>query len=91
VVTKLHGALRREISIQGRAYVVALDATGIKLTLKGHRKGQEISWTDFVSGDAALAAALSASLAQANDESVPAPRVRGKAAKQKTSARRHSR
>ena len=73
MVTRLHGALRREISVKGRAYVVALDDAGIKLTLKGHRKGQEVSWNDLVSGDAALAVALNASLAQANDEPAPAP------------------
>jgi hypothetical protein len=68
VVTRLHGLLKREVTIKGRAYVVALDDDGIKLTLKGRRKGQQVQWDDLVSGDAALAVALSASLAQANDE-----------------------
>jgi hypothetical protein len=34
------------------------------VTLKGKRKGQELRWEDFVSGDAALAVALNASLRQ---------------------------
>lgn len=80
MVTKLDSALRREISVKGQAYVVALDDQGIRLTLKGHRKGQALSWNDLVSGDAALAVALNASLAQANDEppvpARPAPKKR---------------
>jgi hypothetical protein len=67
MVTKLHDVLKREISIKGRAYVVALDEQGIKLTLKGRRNGQQVLWEDFVNGDAALAAALTASLARSND------------------------
>jgi hypothetical protein len=67
MVTKLHGLLKREVAIKGQAYVVALDNTGIKLTLKGRRLGQELKWEDFASGDAALSTALSASLARSND------------------------
>ena len=48
MVTRLHGALRRELDIKGRAYVVTLDNDGIRLTLKGHRKGQELSWNDVL-------------------------------------------
>jgi hypothetical protein len=71
MVTKLHGLLRRELTIKGRAYVVALDESGLKLTLKGRRLGQQLKWEDLASGDAALATALNASLAHAND--LPAP------------------
>jgi hypothetical protein len=68
MVTKLDRTLRREIPIKGRAYVLTIDDRGLKLTLKGHRKGQELAWADFVSGEAAFAMALNASLSQANDE-----------------------
>jgi hypothetical protein len=34
----------------------------LKLAEKGHRRGVELSWKDLVSGDAALATALKASL-----------------------------
>jgi hypothetical protein len=34
----------------------------MKLVPKGRRKGHEIAWKDLVSGDAALATALNASL-----------------------------
>jgi hypothetical protein len=85
MVTKLQGLLKRELAIKGRAYVVAIDESGIKLTLKGHRLGQELKWVDFVSGDAALAIALNASLARGNDAdraSAPTPsRKRGKSKK----------
>jgi gluconolactonase len=36
---------------------------GLKLTQKGRRKGQELGWEDLISGQAALAVALNASLA----------------------------
>jgi hypothetical protein len=78
MVTKLHDVLKREISIKGRPYVVALDDNGIKLTVKGRRNGQQVRWDDFVNGDAALAVALSASLAKANDEMPKRRRVRAK-------------
>jgi hypothetical protein len=35
---------------------------GLKLTLKGRRKGQELKWVDLISGEAALAVALNASV-----------------------------
>jgi len=35
-----------------------------ELTAKGKRKGVELAWADLVSGQAALAAALNASLVQ---------------------------
>ncbi len=75
MVTKLDRPLRREVTIRKRAYIVTLDVAGLKLTLKGHRKGQELKWDDWVSGEAALAVALNASLAQAND-AAPPPRGR---------------
>ena len=38
---------------------------GLKLVPKGRRKGYELAWQDLVSGQAALATALNASLEQA--------------------------
>jgi hypothetical protein len=61
-MTPLSKPLKRELSIKGRAFVVTLSPEGIALTLKGKRKGQELRWEDLVSGDAALATALNASL-----------------------------
>ena len=62
MTTKLDGPLRREIDIKGQAYTLTVDPDGLKLVPKGKRKGLELLWTDLVSGDAALATALQASL-----------------------------
>ena len=61
MTTPLTKPLKRELQIQGRPFVVTLSAEGIKLTVKGKRKGQELRWEDLVSGEAALAVALNAS------------------------------
>ena len=62
MTTTLDKPLRREIDVEGQAYTVMLDAQGIKITCKAHRKGVELKWTDLISGDAAVAAALNASV-----------------------------
>jgi hypothetical protein len=62
MVTRLEKPLRREIDIDGEAYVLTISNDGLKLVRKGKRKGQELAWKDLVSGQAALAAALNASL-----------------------------
>jgi len=62
VTTKLEKTLKREIQIKGEPYIVAISPEGLKLTQKGKRKGQELQWQDLVSGDAAMAVALNASL-----------------------------
>ena len=64
MATKLDKTLKREISIGGTPYVVALSPEGLKLVVKGRRKGLELAWKDLTSGDAALATALNASLAE---------------------------
>lgn len=62
MTTRLDKPLRRELELEGRLYTLTIDADGLKLVEKGHRKGHELRWQDIVNGDAALAAALSASL-----------------------------
>jgi hypothetical protein len=62
MATKLEKSLKREIEIKGNAYMLTIDPDGLKLVEKGRRKGLELAWKDIVSGDAALAAALNASL-----------------------------
>jgi len=61
-MTKLDKPLKRELEIKGAAHVLTVDQGGLKLTKKGRRKGIEIAWKDLVSGDAAMAAALNASV-----------------------------
>ena len=63
MTTRLDKPLRREIEIDDKVYTLTLDPDGLKLVEKGRRKGDELGWRDIVSGDAALSAALSASLA----------------------------
>jgi hypothetical protein len=62
MATKLDKSLKREIEIEGKPYMLTITPEGLKLVPKGKRKGQEIAWSALVSGEAALAAALNASL-----------------------------
>ena len=62
MATKLDRPLKRELSIEGKPYMLTITPDGFKLVPKGRRKGQEIAWRDLVGGEAALAAALNASL-----------------------------
>jgi hypothetical protein len=62
VTTRLDGVLKRELSIGRDAYTLTLSEEGFTLALKGRRKGLDVRWADLVSGEAALAAALNASL-----------------------------
>lgn len=64
MATKLDKTVKRELDIGGEAWILAIDPLGLKLTRKGKRKGIELAWKDLVSGDAALATALNASLEQ---------------------------
>jgi hypothetical protein len=64
MATKLDKPLKRELDIDGDAYTLTITPEGLKLVLKGKRKGQELAWKDLVSGEAALAVALNASLKQ---------------------------
>ena len=62
MATKLEKPLKREVEIEGKPYMLTISPQGMKLVPKGRRKGHEIAWKDLVSGDAALATALNASL-----------------------------
>jgi hypothetical protein len=61
-MTKLDKPLKRELRLKRDAYVLTIDPDGFRLTKKGRRKGVAIAWKDLVSGDAAMTAALNASL-----------------------------
>jgi hypothetical protein len=62
MTTKLDGALKRELLIGRDTYTLTLSAEGFTLAIKGRRKGLDIRWAELVSGEAALATALNASL-----------------------------
>ena len=70
MTTKLRGPLKREVAVGGAVYTLTVTPDGLKLVLKGRRKGYELSWHALVTGDAALATALNASLEHVRD--VPA-------------------
>ena len=62
MATKLEKALKREVQIGETAYMLTIDPQGLKLVVKGKRNGLELTWQSLVSGEAALAAGLNASL-----------------------------
>jgi len=49
MATKLDKTLKREIDIDGAAYMVAISPEGVKLTQKGFRKGPEMTWKQILS------------------------------------------
>jgi len=61
-MTPLDKPLRRELQIGEQSYTLTIDPDGLKLVEKGRRKGLALRWEELVSGDAALASALQASL-----------------------------
>ena len=57
-----HGAVETRY-MEGADYTVALEPQGMRLVAKGKRRPQvELLWSDLLSGEAALAVALNASL-----------------------------
>lgn len=62
MTTRLDGALRRELTIKGEPYTLTIEPAGFKLVAKGRRKGFELTWESLISGEAALATALNASI-----------------------------
>ena len=68
MTTLLDKTLRRKVRIQDRAYIVAISPLTLKLMPKGKRKGLELNWEALVNSDAALAAALNASVGKLSAE-----------------------
>jgi len=62
MTTKLNSPLKRELTIRGEPYTLTTSPEGLNLVPKGRRKGYRLSWDALVSGDAALATALAASV-----------------------------
>jgi hypothetical protein len=48
MATKLEKTLKREIEIDGQAYMVTISPEGVKLTQKGFRKGPELTWRQIL-------------------------------------------
>ena len=64
MTTKLEKELKREIDVDGKQYTVTISPGGLKIAEKGHRKGQELTWTQVLSGEVALAGDLAKSVEQ---------------------------
>jgi hypothetical protein len=62
MTTALDRPIKRELELDGTRYTITISPDGIKVTEKGKRKGQEITWRDIISGDAALRRDLSLSV-----------------------------
>ncbi len=62
MTTRLAKPMKREIEIDGKLYTVTLTPEAVKITPKGARTGQEISWRDLLSGATALRRDLNISL-----------------------------
>ena len=53
MTTVLDKELKRQVTVDGLDYTVALDPVGLRLTGKGKRKAQvELRWQDLLSGEA---------------------------------------
>lgn len=48
MATKLDKTIKREIELDGQAYMVTISPEGVKLTQKGFRKGREVSWKELL-------------------------------------------
>jgi hypothetical protein len=67
MATKLDKQLKREIDVEGKAYMLTLSPEGLKVTEKGKRKGHELSWKALVNGNGTLSAS-SGTVAVLDDE-----------------------
>jgi hypothetical protein len=74
MVTRLEKPLKREIEIDGQAFIVTITPRLLTLVGKGRRKGVEIRWNEMISGEAALAKALQASIVDPNVRLEPSVR-----------------
>ncbi len=50
MATKLDKTIKREIEMDGQAYMVTISPEGVKLTQKGFRKGREMTWKGMWAG-----------------------------------------
>lgn len=66
-MVRLEKPLKREVHVGDVAYTVTIDPDGLKFVRKGRRNGVDLRWSELDNGDAALAAALQASLRTVRD------------------------
>jgi len=74
VATVLDKELKRQVTVDGVDYTMVVGPEGIRLTGKGKRKPEvELRWSDLLSGEAAMAVALNASLSKERQPAINAP------------------
>ena len=83
MTTKLESPLKRELLIDGEPYTLTIAPEGFKLVPKSKRIGHEMAWRALVSGDAALATALNASLSKAPPPPSPSTHERSQRRKKR--------
>jgi hypothetical protein len=71
MATKLDKTLKREIDIDGQAYMVAISPEGVKLTQKGYRKGREMTWRALWSGGTEEGASTSGAATSPGEAQAP--------------------
>jgi hypothetical protein len=69
MATKLEKTLKREITIDGKAYMVAISPEGVKVTQKGFRRGPEMTWRAIISGEAEMTRQLKSSVGSGGGDS----------------------
>ena len=69
MTAKLDKTIKRELELDGKVYTIALAPEGIKVTEKGRRNGQELSWRSLINGDASLNENLKISVDATNQSS----------------------
>jgi hypothetical protein len=62
MTAKLESLIKRELKLGNETYTVSMSPDGVKIVLKGRRKGREISWETLLSGDAELTQQLKMSV-----------------------------
>jgi hypothetical protein len=48
MATKLDKTIKRELEIDGQAYMIHVSPAGVKMTKKGFRNGPEMSWKQIL-------------------------------------------
>jgi hypothetical protein len=76
VATVLDKELKRQVTVDGVDYTVAVNPEGFRLTGKGKRRPEvELRWRDLLDGGAAMATALNASLLTKGQQAAAQPTI----------------
>jgi hypothetical protein len=68
MTAKLDKTIKRELTLDGKVYTIAIAPEGVKVTEKGRRNGPELSWRSIIGGEASLNADLTASVNATADQ-----------------------